>query len=51
MQVIKNVMPDPDWGAAIKDQDDWVDTTKALVSLGYSTPYLLETGEIVNLPK
>jgi len=50
VQVIKNVMSDPDWLAATKDQD-WVDTTKALVSLGYSTPYLLQTGEIVNIPK
>jgi len=51
MQAVQNVMTDPDWPAAIKDQDDWVDTTKALVSLGYSTPYLLETGEVVNMPK
>jgi hypothetical protein len=29
VQVIKNVTSDPDWPAAIKDQDDWVDTTKA----------------------
>lgn len=51
MQVIRNVMSDPDWLAAIKDQDDWVDTSKALVSLGYSTPFLLETGEVLNMPK
>ncbi|RYP30211.1 hypothetical protein DL767_006358 [Monosporascus sp. MG133] len=51
VQAIKNVMSDPDWQAATKDQGDWVDTTKALVSLGYSTPYLLETGEVVNMPK
>lgn len=48
---IKNVMSDPDWATAIKDQEDWVDTSKALVSLGYSTPYLLENGEVVNMPK
>ncbi len=51
MEVIKNVMSDPDWPAAIKDQNDWVDSTKALVSLGYSTPYLLPTGEVVNMAK
>ncbi|TVY90021.1 hypothetical protein LAWI1_G003315, partial [Lachnellula willkommii] len=51
VQVVKNVMSDPDWQEAIKDQDDWVDMTKALVSLGHSTPYLLETGEVVNMPK
>jgi hypothetical protein len=44
-------MSDPDWLEAIKDQDDWVDTSKALVSLGYSTPFLLETGEVLNMPK
>ncbi|EMR69404.1 hypothetical protein UCREL1_3588 [Eutypa lata UCREL1] len=51
MQVIKNVMSDPDWSAAIKGQEDWVDTTKTLVSLGFSTPFLLETGEVVNMAK
>jgi hypothetical protein len=51
VQVIKDVMSDPNWPAAIKDQDDWVDYTKALLSLGYSTPYLLKTGEVVNIPK
>ncbi|KAI0537758.1 hypothetical protein GGR58DRAFT_513618 [Xylaria digitata] len=29
--------------------DAWVDTTRAFLSVGYSTPYLLETGEVVNL--
>jgi hypothetical protein len=48
---IQAVMSDPDWQAALKDQDDWVDTDRALVSLGYCTPYLLETGEVVNMTK
>ncbi|KAI9649990.1 hypothetical protein NHQ30_000003 [Ciborinia camelliae] len=51
LQAVKNVMSDPEWPTAIKDQDDWIDVSKALVSVGYYTPYLLETGEIVNLPK
>jgi hypothetical protein len=51
VQTIKNVMSDPEWLDAIKDQDEWVDTSRALVSLGYSTPYLLETGEVVNMQK
>jgi len=51
IQTIKNVMSDPEWLDVIKDQDEWVDTSKALVSLGYSTPYLLETGEVVNMAK
>ena len=51
IQTIKNVMSDPDWATAIKDQGEWVDLSKALVSLGYSTQYLLETGEVINMPK
>ncbi|KAI1419259.1 hypothetical protein F5Y12DRAFT_278364 [Xylaria sp. FL1777] len=51
LQVIKNVISDPDWPTAIANQDDWVDTSKALLSVGYSTPYLLQTGEVVNMPK
>jgi len=49
MQAMKNVVSDPEWAVATKDQDQWVDMSKSLVSLGYSTPYLLETGEVVNL--
>jgi hypothetical protein len=51
VQTIKNVMSDPGWPAAIKDEADWVDTSRALVSMGHYTPYLLETGEVVNMPK
>jgi len=51
LQVLQNVISDPDWLVAVKDEEDWVETTKALVSVGYSTPYLLETGEVVNMPK
>ncbi|KAI1461934.1 hypothetical protein F4805DRAFT_188243 [Annulohypoxylon moriforme] len=50
-QTVTNVRTDPDWPKAIKDQEDWVETSKALVSIGYFTPYLLETGEVVNMPK
>ena len=51
VQSIKNVMADPDWLVAVKDEEHWVDTSKALASLGYATPYLLPNGEIVNLHK
>ncbi|KAI1399283.1 hypothetical protein F4819DRAFT_488693 [Hypoxylon fuscum] len=51
VQTIRNILTDPDWIGAVKDQEDWVGTTKALVSLGYATPYLLETGEVVNMKK
>lgn len=46
-EVIKNIMSDPDWAVALKDQDDWVDVPKALVSLGYSTTYVKD-GKAVN---
>ncbi|KAI0023525.1 hypothetical protein F4780DRAFT_53438 [Xylariomycetidae sp. FL0641] len=51
MQAIQNVISDPEWANAVKDQDEWVEGSKALVSLGHWTPYLLETGEVVNVPK
>ena len=50
MQAIQNVMTDPDWQTSVKDQDQWVDVPKALVSLGHHVPYLVE-GEVVNMPK
>lgn len=51
VQAIKDVMADPDWPAAVKDEEHWVDGSKALASLGYATPYLLATGEVVNMAK
>lgn len=48
VQSIKNVMADPDWLAAVKDEEYWVDASK---SLGYATPYLFPNGETVNLHK
>ncbi|CRG92520.1 hypothetical protein PISL3812_09581 [Talaromyces islandicus] len=50
MQTIRDIMADPDWHEAIKDQDDWVDTTRALLSIGHSTPYIVH-GEVVNMPE
>ncbi|KAK5632126.1 hypothetical protein RRF57_007840 [Xylaria bambusicola] len=49
MQVIPKVVSDPDWRAAIANEKADVDTKKALLSVGYSPPYLLEIGEAVNL--
>jgi hypothetical protein len=49
-QTIKDVMSDPDWLNAIKDENEWCDMSRSLASLGYATPYLLKTGEVVNLP-
>ncbi|VUC28763.1 unnamed protein product [Clonostachys rosea] len=49
IESIGKVMADPEWHAALKDDDEWVDKSKALLSLGYSTPFLLTTGEVVNL--
>lgn len=50
MQTIQTVMSDPDWQTSVKDQDQWVDVPKALVSLGHHVPYLVE-GEVLNMPK
>lgn len=50
METITNIMSDPDWQLAVKDQENWVDVPKALVSVGYSTPYLLNK-KPVNFPK
>jgi hypothetical protein len=44
-------MSDPDWQEAIKDQEDWVDVSRALVSVGFYTPYLVESGKVVNMGK
>jgi hypothetical protein len=49
MQSVVAVMMDPEFQESVKDQEDWVDTQRALVSAGFITPYLLETGEVVNL--
>ncbi|KAJ5232892.1 hypothetical protein N7468_005848 [Penicillium chermesinum] len=48
-QIMRNIMSDPGWQESLKDQDDWVDGPKALLSIGHSIPYLLN-GEAVNLP-
>lgn len=50
VETIKKIMGDPEWLIAVKDQEDWVQVSKALVSLGYSTPYVLN-GKPVNLSK
>jgi hypothetical protein len=49
-QIIENVMTDPEWIEVLQDQEDWVDTTKALLSLGYHTQYISE-GKAINLPQ
>jgi len=50
VQVIRSIMGDPEWLEVIKDQEEWVDTSRALVSLGYATTYLSE-GKVVNMAK
>jgi EthD domain len=51
LQSIRDLMSDPEFLESVKDQEEWVDTSKALISIGYYTPYLLETGEVVNMSK
>lgn len=33
-------MTDPEWIEAVQDQAEWVDISKALLSLGYHTQYI-----------
>lgn len=47
-ETIGNTMVDPEWLEIVQDQVDWVDTSRALVSLGYYTQYISE-GEVVSL--
>ena len=49
-QVIENVQTDPEWLEAVADQVDWVETSKALLSLGYHTQYLSE-GQVLDPPQ
>ncbi|KAI1373834.1 hypothetical protein F4677DRAFT_190340 [Hypoxylon crocopeplum] len=51
VEVIQAITTDPDWPISLKDEAKWVDTSKALASLGRITPYLLRTGEVVNMEK
>ena len=46
-----NMQQDPDWHASIKDQEKWVNVSKALLTVGYAVPYLTESGEIMNMSK
>ncbi|KAF2648586.1 hypothetical protein K491DRAFT_612508 [Lophiostoma macrostomum CBS 122681] len=47
-QTIQQIMIDPEWIEVCQDQEDWVDTSRALVSLGYHTQYLSK-GKVMNL--
>lgn len=51
VETIGAVQSDPDWPATLKDEDKWLDASRALASLGQVTPYLLRTGEVVNMAK
>ncbi|OTB00413.1 hypothetical protein M426DRAFT_15457 [Hypoxylon sp. CI-4A] len=47
---IGQMLADPGWAKSIENQEDWVDASKALMSIGYITPYLHESGEVTNVP-
>lgn len=52
LNTLKNLVADRDWAAkAVKDQDRWCDLSRSTVHIGFDTPYRLESGEVVNLPK
>jgi hypothetical protein len=42
-------MMDPEWHATQKNQGEFLDSSKNLISLGFITPFLLESGEVVNI--
>ncbi|KAI1316784.1 hypothetical protein F5Y16DRAFT_414702 [Xylariaceae sp. FL0255] len=48
---IATMLADPDWAKSIETEDQWVDKSRALMSIGFITPYLKENGEVVNVPK
>ena len=47
VQAMEQMMNDPEWIEVCRDQEDWVDTSKALVALGYHTKYL-DNGKVVH---
>lgn len=52
INALTSMNADPDWaGKAVKDEEKWCDLSKSTIYIGYDTPYLLETGEAVNLPE
>ncbi|KUL85917.1 hypothetical protein ZTR_06349 [Talaromyces verruculosus] len=50
-EAMTNMQQDPGWHASIKDQEKWVDVSRALLTVGYAVPYLTESGEIMNMSK
>ncbi|ROW12543.1 hypothetical protein VMCG_00504 [Cytospora schulzeri] len=49
---LKALVADPDWAAkAVEDEDKCCDLSRSRVHIGFDTPYLLESGEVINLPK
>lgn len=50
IKALENMVADPDRASkAVKDEDKWCDLSRSTVHIGYDTPFLLETGETVNL--
>ena len=46
VHTIGNVMTDPEWIEAVADQEDWVDTSRLLLSVGHHTHYLSD-GQVI----
>jgi hypothetical protein len=47
-QTVEQMMTDPEWIEVCQDQENWVDTSRSLVSLGYHTKYF-SAGKVINL--
>ncbi|OKL61559.1 hypothetical protein UA08_03902 [Talaromyces atroroseus] len=50
-QAMASMQADPEGHASIKEQEKWVDTSRALVSVRYAIPNLLESGEVLDMEK
>ena len=51
LESIVKLSSDPEWfGEVLKDGEDWLDTSRSNIYIGYDTTYL-EDGAIKNLPQ
>lgn len=46
---LKSLIMDPEWQErAVKDEEDWIDSSEATIHIGYDTTYLAD-GQILNV--
>ena len=49
LATVGKMTADPEWAVATKDEGEWVDDKKGLVSVGYVAQHLLPSGEILEI--